>query len=1282
MLKEINKKIIVGLAILGLIFPLISFAARTDSLWDYPNGSTYLKPIGSPAGNDILLFGSNHYLNWGAVSGTNGYGIRDNAGSMEFKNSGGSWAGLGSGGGGTLTTLTAGTGITFSSGATCTITCTINATGGTNFFTNFLASTSLTTGSLLEAGNFNATSTTAINTFSGNVAIGSTGAINNINFLGTQANLQIQGASYLSLNGVLGKLLFLNGISTTVQDVLISRPTLSSSSIFQTAFTSSSTITQTGTAGYCNLCSFVQETSLGSGTHNLIQAGTSATTSLFAVDNQGTTTVAGRLGVGTTTPNTNLAIDLGVVSTNLTDFGQSLYADAQANQGYVGQALTLKNSTAMATAYSRLARTAATAYLGYEIGSASRDGIRFLTATTNGTPAEAMRIDATGNVGIGTTSPLDTLDIKSASGNQLGFVNANPNIVTRAGDVNTTTSFECPEVSTTSCVYRMFRSTLTSGSAVLQLYKGDGTTNVQTQIPGGTGNTLLNQLGGQTNVGNSGLVLTSISQLFNTLSASEFAVVAGNSSSLRELFAGVRNDSATSTGIYVRDDNSNTTQRYMDFYTNKSVQGRWDQNGNLGIGTTTPPKRLSVQVSSLGDGIDLDSNGTPIGAITTLSTGGIVGMDISGSNNGAARPLSLGGAVNTNILMGLAGGNIGIGTTSPYAKLSVLGQVVGSYFTATTSTASTFPYASTTALSISSLGTPAGSFLAVDPTGLVIATTTPAGSGTNYFTLTGNLIQNNVGNALGINVTPNSAALEVQGTTSNSTANGLAVWNSSGSNVLIARNDGNVGIGSTTPDAHLSILSTSNNNTSLLNIASSTAGLATTSAIYVTDNGEVDIGNNLKAANTQMSIGTSGGMTITPGGIISKLGGIAGTGLGSSNLSFLASGSATIANTSGTAGSLLSITGGSSATSQLNLQSTAAVGTFDSINLKVGNNGSITALTATSSGNVGIGTTSPYTNFSVNGSSYLGTTATAQSFIGLSTSVASIFPYASTTAITSGCFQYIGQPCLPQNATSTNFWYANGTTIYNSNSGNVGIGTTSPYATLSVTGFSDLGNSARAGFFTATSSTHSTFAGQIDAIAGVSGGFYQGSSGAFTSFPNTAALTSSAATFNGGNGAGFTPRASMINDGRFGIGSTSPQSMLSIVNNLQVATGTPSIWVASTTSAAPATHFVLDSVGHQWTGGATPVCSTNCATVAGDDNTMVVTASSGIGGNLVVNFSSPWKSPTTGLLRSPSCMVNEAGGATLLVAASTTPTSLTLTATSIGTNPLYIICAGSVNFTQ
>lgn len=48
------------------------------------------------AGNIGLNAGG--YLNWGDTDGSSGYGIRDNSGTIEFKNSGGTWGALGQGG--------------------------------------------------------------------------------------------------------------------------------------------------------------------------------------------------------------------------------------------------------------------------------------------------------------------------------------------------------------------------------------------------------------------------------------------------------------------------------------------------------------------------------------------------------------------------------------------------------------------------------------------------------------------------------------------------------------------------------------------------------------------------------------------------------------------------------------------------------------------------------------------------------------------------------------------------------------------------------------------------------------------------------------------------------------------------------------------------------------------------------------------------------------------------------------------------------------------------------
>jgi hypothetical protein len=63
--------------------------ARTQSAW-VEVLSSYLKTI-YPAGLDILINGVNHYLNFGTFSGSSGYGFRDNAGTMEVKNDGGTW---------------------------------------------------------------------------------------------------------------------------------------------------------------------------------------------------------------------------------------------------------------------------------------------------------------------------------------------------------------------------------------------------------------------------------------------------------------------------------------------------------------------------------------------------------------------------------------------------------------------------------------------------------------------------------------------------------------------------------------------------------------------------------------------------------------------------------------------------------------------------------------------------------------------------------------------------------------------------------------------------------------------------------------------------------------------------------------------------------------------------------------------------------------------------------------------------------------------------------------
>lgn len=84
---------------------------RTENPWQILGGGTYLSTT-SVTGYDVLINGTSKYLNFNSLSGSTGYGFRDNSGTMEFKNSGGSWAAFASP---AVTSILAGSGITVSS---------------------------------------------------------------------------------------------------------------------------------------------------------------------------------------------------------------------------------------------------------------------------------------------------------------------------------------------------------------------------------------------------------------------------------------------------------------------------------------------------------------------------------------------------------------------------------------------------------------------------------------------------------------------------------------------------------------------------------------------------------------------------------------------------------------------------------------------------------------------------------------------------------------------------------------------------------------------------------------------------------------------------------------------------------------------------------------------------------------------------------------------------------------------------------------------------------------
>lgn len=75
--------------------------ARTDSHWIKTIGG-YLKTAYAE-GLNLLVNGEDRYINFNLISGADGYGIRDNGGTLQYKNEGGSWTDIAGGGGGGLT---------------------------------------------------------------------------------------------------------------------------------------------------------------------------------------------------------------------------------------------------------------------------------------------------------------------------------------------------------------------------------------------------------------------------------------------------------------------------------------------------------------------------------------------------------------------------------------------------------------------------------------------------------------------------------------------------------------------------------------------------------------------------------------------------------------------------------------------------------------------------------------------------------------------------------------------------------------------------------------------------------------------------------------------------------------------------------------------------------------------------------------------------------------------------------------------------------------------------
>ncbi len=1020
----------------------------------------------------------------------------------------------------------------------------------------------------------------------GNFRIRPTGASTDLNILLNSSDLSIEGTGSLRLSSSGSSLKYTVGASGVGEVDHI---------FYGGGSTAVARIESNTQAEYARL-------SLQSGTaNNFSQPYFTITSNGGSTGNIFTLNSAGNVGVGTTTPWAKFSIANNTGDTA----GQALFSISSstasatttlfhvANSGNVGIGTASPSYGLDVTGTGRLTSTFAWGTSGatymYTIGGTQRYGYSTananvlysggsggLTIWNQADSSELVRITDSGNVGIGTTSPYKHLSISSSANSDTSVVIA-----------NTHASFSAAVSSTYQTATKRFDAGLLGNSnsvAPNSYYIYDSNNDAFRFIVGATGNI--------------GVGTTSPT---NKLSIeSNTATIGGLAENLRvagdqyEVGIGLANYGSGGNTWSLMATRGNSSFGGAKFLIADSAANRFaiDSSGNVGIGTTSPLTKLSVQgtagdndvfnvASSTGASMFyVDSSGkvgvgtmTPDYAFTVSGTaatyasvqnsadeeagiffstaanggnGWALFMDGSNVNDlGATHRLGFYSTDLSATTMTLDGvtGNVGIGTTTPYSKLTAWGGASGNIFEAVTS-------ASTTALRIAADG-----FATTTLSGLSISGSATSTSNVGFnltagcFSINGTCVGGGSGSGtVGSGTTGWFPYYAGDGTTLTAT-----------SSIFLATS-GKIGIGTTTPRRGLSVVSSSaadtnaeftstandgfggfniynNFGTLVTSLVHSNAGASVnaSSTWFGTRNDE-SLHLVTNGATPRLTIDSSGDVgigTTTPRSLLH----VAGTDL--SSFTGTSNGLLTVDGTSGNNSYYQAIdfnasvvNGRTTPLARIASQRTGSgsylyFGTSNSYASGITN----TALTINPSGNVGIGTTTPYAKLTVWGSG-TGTNPLSEWVDSASTTIARILE--------------------------------NGTAYF---AGNLGVGTTSPFRKFSVT-------AAAANPQVAISYDDSTVASlQVDST----GDLIVTASGqnVLLNDDNMLVCASGCPTSPTGAGKLYVETAA-------GIGTTTPAAKLTIETQ---DSSTNFIQVASTTAQSI---FVINANGNVGVGTSTP----------------------------------------------------------------------------------------------
>ena len=277
-------------------------------------------------------------------------------------------------------------------------------------------------------------------------------------------------------------------------------------------------------------------------------------------------------------------------------------------------------------------------------------GANLLGISTGNT--ERVRIDTSGNVGIGTTTPFSRLQIADSSASatfKAQVVLTDTNGGTDAKHVSLASVNGEFRIGTTSDAYAtstLFSITNASTTISKALYSSSAATS---SFAGGVNLTSGCWAIAGTCIGASGSSnWTDVGAYLSPLTAGDGILINSASSTITNLVT----VNATSSALYV------SGQTIL------AATG-----GNVGIGTTTPLSKLTVTA-------DGTYNGTAqfvISGTTNPLKQLLLGFDTS-SDFGFIQPVTQGTAYR-DLILSPSGGNVGIGTTTPFRKFSITDTV-------------------------------------------------------------------------------------------------------------------------------------------------------------------------------------------------------------------------------------------------------------------------------------------------------------------------------------------------------------------------------------------------------------------------------------------------------------------------------------------------------------------------------------------------------------------------------------------------------------------------------